>query len=270
MRGVSREAAAALHDYLDQVLAAGADPVSLGGELFAVADLLADNVTLRRALTDPSRPADVRVALMERLLEGKVGAPAFKVAGALARVRWAAIGDITTAAESLAASAILEAAERAGRLDQVEDELFRFSRLVVGDPELREALSERTPGAQRKVELVERLLGGHAAPETVVLEEQAVAHPHGQRTEAVLESYILAAAERRERMRARVVSAVPLSEAQRDRLARALSASYGKPVQLSTEVDPSVIGGMRVQVGGDLIDSTILSRLDEAKRGLVG
>jgi F-type H+-transporting ATPase subunit delta len=266
MRGVSREASASVHEYLETVLASGADPTVLGQELFAVVDLLAGTPALRRALTDPSRSAAARVGLVEQLLSGKVGGAAVKVAVALVTVRWAAAGDLTAATESLAVAALLAAAEQAGRLEQVEDELFRFARIVAGDPGLRDAFSSRAEGADRKIELVRALIGGKSAAETVVLAGQAAAHPRGLRTEAVLESLVEAAAVRRRRLIAQVVSARPLTETQRDRLAAALSAAYGRAIQVNADVDPRLIGGLRVHVGGELIDASVASRLADAQR----
>jgi F-type H+-transporting ATPase subunit delta len=270
MRGVSREAWASVHEYLETVLGAGADPTVLGQELFAVTDVLVSTAALRRALTDPSRSAEARAALVERIFTGKVGAPTLKVAVALAKVRWAGAGDVTDAAESLGVSSLLAAAEKARRLEQVEDELFRFARIVAGDSGLRDAFSGRAEGDERKIALVERLLGGVAAPETVLLAAQAAAHPRGLRTEAVLESFVAAAASRRQQLVAQVVSATPLSEAQRDRLAAALSQTYGRAIQVNVDLDPSLIGGLRVQIGGELIDSSIAGRLADARRRIAG
>jgi F-type H+-transporting ATPase subunit delta len=171
--------------------------------------------------------------------------------------------------ETYAVSALLAAAERAGRLDSVEDELFRFARMVEGDQGLRDAFSQRTAGAERKAELVRTLLRGRAASETVRLAVQAASHPRGLRTAQVLEHYVEAAAERRRQVVAHVVAASPLTTEQRNRLEAALQRRYGR-VRLNVDVDPDVIGGLRVQVGSELVDGTVSERLDEARRRLAG
>ena len=66
------------------------------------------------------------------------------------------------------------------------------------------------------------------------------------------------------------MAALPLTEAQRQRLGAALARTYGREVRLNIDVDPTVIGGLRVQIGGELFDGTMLGRLDEARRRLAG
>jgi F-type H+-transporting ATPase subunit delta len=270
MRGVSSESLAAGQDRLETLLAsAGTDPAALGEDLFAVTDVLAANPALRRALTDPARDGEAKAALVQRLFAGRVSGAAIDVLAGLARSRWSQAGDLTDAVETYATSALLAAAERAGRLDTVEDELFRFARTVEGNQGLRDAFSQRTAGPERKAELVRSLLQGRAAPETVRLAVQAAAHPRGLRTAQVLEHHVEAAAERRRQVVAHVVAAAPLTTEQRARLEAALQRRYGR-VRLNVDVDPDVIGGLRVQVGSELVDGTVSVRLDEARRRLAG
>lgn len=271
MRGASRESLAAGQERLEALLSArGTQPDNLADELFAAANLLAGSAGLRRALTDPSRAGQAKAGLVGHLLAGKVGGPAVDLLSGLVRGRWTAPSDLPDAVEALAVSAVLAAADRADRLESVEDELFRFSRIVAGTTGLRDAFSGRTEGPARKADLVERLLGGRAAPETVRLATQAAVHPRGLRTERVLEGYVEAAAERRRQVVAQVVAAVPLTTLQRERLAASLRRTYGRAIRLNIDLDPSVLGGLRVMVGGELIDGTITTRLDDAKRRLAG
>lgn len=270
MRGVSAESFAAGQERLETLLAAaGTDPAGLGDDLFAVTDVLSANPALRRALTDPARDGQAKAALVERIFTGRVSGAAVDVLAGMARSRWSEAADLADAVERYATSALLAAADRAGRLDGVEDELFRFARTVEGDQGLRDAFSHRTAGTQRKVELVRSLLRGRAAPETVRLAVQAASHPRGLRTAQVLEQYVQAAAERRQQVVAHVVAAAPLTTEQRRRLETALQRRYGR-VRLNVDVDPSVIGGLRVQVGSELVDGTVTARLDEARRRMAG
>jgi F-type H+-transporting ATPase subunit delta len=270
MQGVSRESLAESQERLETLLASpGTDRAALGDALFAVTDVLAANPGLRRALTDPAREGDAKAALVQRLFGGRLPDVAVDVVTGLVRARWSASGDITDAVETSAVSALLAAADAAGRLDGVEDELFRFARTIEGDQALRDAFSYRTQGAGRKAELARRLLQGRAAPETVRLAEQAAARPRGLRTEQVLEQYVQAAAERRRQVMAHVVAAAPLTVEQRSRLEAALRRRYGR-VQLNVDVDPAVVGGLRVQIGSELVDGTLEARIEEARRRLAG
>jgi F-type H+-transporting ATPase subunit delta len=272
MQGVSRAAVAAGQERLEALLtgSAGTDSATVGEELFAVTDVLAANPGLRRALTDPSRDGESKAGLVGRLFGGRLGDATVDLLSGLVRDRWAQAGDLVDAVERYAVAAVLAGAERAGRLDNVEDELFRFARTIAGDQGLRDAFSARTEGRERKGELVRTLLGRRAAPETVRLAVQAATTPRGLRTEQVLENYVEAAAQRRRQLVAHVVAAVPLTEQQRSRLAAALQRQYGRPIRLNVDVDPEVVGGIRVEVGSEVLDGTVASRLDDARRRLAG
>jgi len=269
MRGVSRRSLLAGQERLEALLASGGGAARLADDLFAVTGALADSASLRRALTDPSRDGEAKAGLVTQLFGGRVDGAAVDLVAGLVRDRWAATGDLTDSVEQLAVEAELASAEQAGRLDRVEDELFRFARVVGGDSGLRDAFSARSEGDERKATLVARLLPT-AAPETVRLAVQAAVAPRGLRTEHVLESFVEAAAARRRQLVAEVKVAQPLTVAQRDRLGAALADTYGRPVRLNVDLDPSVVGGIHVSVGGDVVDGTIAGRLADARRRLAG
>jgi F-type H+-transporting ATPase subunit delta len=271
MLGPSRESVAAGQERLEALLTtADVDPTRLADDLFAVTALLAGNPGLRRALTDPSRPADARAALAERLLRGQVSDQALELFSGIVRSRWSDPNDLPAAVDGLAVTSVLFNAERAGRLDAVEDELFRFGRTVAADVLLRDAFAARTVGTERKAELVRRLLEGKVTAETLRLATQAAVSPRGLRTEQVLENYVEAAAARRRQLVAEVVAASPLTERQRTRLSASLRRIYGRDIRINLDVDPDVLGGLRIQVSGELIDSTVLARLHAARRVLAG
>ncbi|WP_352396635.1 F0F1 ATP synthase subunit delta [Kineosporia sp. NBRC 101677] len=271
MQGPSRVALAAGQDRLEMLLnSVGTDAARLADDLFAVTDLVVSNAALRRALTESSRPAETRAALAARLLEGKVSGPALDLVSGLVRSQWSDSSDLTEALEGLAVTAALFGAERAERLDRVEDELFRFGRTIAGDVSLRDAFAIRTPGSDRKRQLVHQLLVGKVAPETLRLAAQAVTSPRGRRVEQVLEKFLEAAAARRRQLVADVVAATPLTEGQRARLSTALRRLYGRDIRINLDLDPEVMGGLRIMVAGELIDSTVLSRLNTARRTIAG
>jgi F-type H+-transporting ATPase subunit delta len=271
MLGASREALAAGQERLEVLLTSGGvDPTKLGDDLFSVTGLLAGNAGLRRALTDPARPADAKATLVSTLLRGQISDPALELLTGVVRSRWSEAADLVEAVDSLAVTAELYNAEKAHRLDAVEDELFRFARTVAADVSLRDAFAARTVGAERKAELVRKLLADKVSPETLRLATQAAVSPRGVRTEQALEAYLEAAAARRRQLVAEVVAATPLTEGQRARLSTALRRIYGRDIRINLDVDPEVLGGLRIQVGGELIDSTVLARLNGARRTLAG
>ncbi|MEI2777088.1 MAG: F0F1 ATP synthase subunit delta [Tetrasphaera sp.] len=267
MRGSSRAAAAAGGNALGEVLGS-LDSGEIAEGLFASLGSIEDNATLRRALTDPSREGGAKTELVRRLFGGKVPDQVVHVVATLAAQRWADERDFGDALETLAVTAVIDRAERRGKLQDVEDELFRFERIVAGNPGLRDALTNRQGNPQGKADIVARLLDGKASVETIRLAQQAVRAPRGRRLDAVLESYLRLAADRRGQLTAVVTSATPLSNEETQRLAQALGGIYGHAIQIQPIVDPAVVGGLRVAIGNEVIDGTIARKLEGARRHL--
>jgi F-type H+-transporting ATPase subunit delta len=239
-------------------------------ELFAVVSLLTSNGSLRRALSDPAMSSDLKQRLVDNLLTAKVSAPTLALVRLAARSRWSEPRDVVDALEAVAVDAAMTRAEREEQLDEVEDELFRFERIIDGEPQLRAALTNRNLPADRKQQLVHRLLDGKAAPVTVSLVERAVLFPRGRTVERVLDEFTAFAAQRRSRLIARVTSAVPLTEDQQNRLSDALAREFGHEVRLRMVVDPELVGGITVRVGDELLDASVLRQLGAARRHLTG
>jgi F-type H+-transporting ATPase subunit delta len=271
MQGSSRASLAIARTQLDAAAkASGADLVRVADDLFAVTGVLDANAGLRRGLTDPGRTADARSALVERLFGGKISAAAVDLLKGVAASRWSGPRDLPDATEALAVSATVIAADQDGQLGALEDELFRFERTIQGTHDLRDALADPRGSADDKAQLLQTLLEGKASAHTVRLARQAVLAPRGRRVDATLESYLTAAAARREQSVAHATVAAPLSAAHHDRLQASLSRLFGREIQLNVDIDPTLIGGLRVVVGDEVVDGSIQGRLEEARRRLAG
>ncbi|EFF93092.1 MULTISPECIES: F0F1 ATP synthase subunit delta [unclassified Streptomyces] len=267
MNGASREALTSARERLDALTdSTSVDAARLADELASVTALLHREVGLRRVLTDPAQSGDAKAALVQRLLAGQVGEATVDVVSGTVRSRWSQSRDLVDALEELANLADLTTAQRRGALDEVEDELFRFGRIISSSTELRAALTDRAAGATAKAELLHRLLGGRANRITERLVTRLVTAPRGRSLEAGLESLSKLAADRRGRMVAVVTSAVPLSDTQKRRLGDALGKLYGRQMHLNLDVDPELVGGVRVQVGDEIINGSLADRLDDAAR----
>lgn len=272
MQGASRESLSAARERLDALAqnTAGTDMAALAEELYSVQLLLDNTVALRRVLTDPARSGQARAGFLGELLAGQVGDAAVDLLSGLVRSRWSEPRDLADAVDVLAVDAEMIAAEQQGVLDDVEDELFRFGRIVSRERDLQSTLSDPAVTDARKAELVSGLLEGKVRPTTRRLVTRLVAHPRSRTLEAGLETYARLAAERRRRMVALVKAALPLTEEQRGRLAAALGRIYGRTVHLNIDIDDEVLGGVRVHIGDDVIDGSVATRIDEARRRLAG
>ncbi|MPY84179.1 MAG: F0F1 ATP synthase subunit delta [Actinophytocola sp.] len=262
MHAASRDALVDAEHRLDGVLGDPAvDPATVGDELFGVARLLRDEVSLRRAAADPSVSAEARQQLLRSLLDGKVGEHVWQVIETVVGSRWSNPRELLDGVRSLAVTATLVAAERAGTLESVEDELFGVARAVSNSAELDLALSDGRAPAQSRRELVQRLFGEKIGPISLALVEQIVSDPHGRGVERQLDELSELAARRRNQSVAHVVSATPLTSEQRDALSAKLDRIYGKPITLHVEIDPGVLGGIVVKVGDEVIDGSSAGRI---------
>lgn len=269
MLGSSRESLAAVRESLDsRRTEPGFD--ALSGDLFAVADLLSREKTLRVALADGGQPEAARVALVESLLASRVGPVALDTLRDVVRHRWSADSDMLTAVETLAAQAAFTVAEGDGTLGRVEEELFRFGRAIDGSADLQMTLTDPALDASTKAAVVGSLLNDRVAPATSQVLGYLAGHLRGRRADSAVEELSQLAAEQRDRVVAEVRSAIDLDADQRTRLAQALTRLKGRTVQLNVAVDPAVIGGISVRVGDEIIDGTVAARLEQARRAIAG
>jgi F-type H+-transporting ATPase subunit delta len=163
------------------------------------------------------------------------------------------------------ARALLDIVSAEGHLDDVEDELFRFARIVEGNDDLRMALSNPGLPLDRRAAIVDELLDNRALPVTRAIATFVVAAGRGHDLPAIVDRFVDLAAQTRERTVAEVRSAVALDDGQQRRIAEALSRATGKQVEVKVIVDESVLGGIVATVGDTVIDGTVRHRLDQLK-----
>jgi F-type H+-transporting ATPase subunit delta len=241
------------------------DASRLGADLFAVVDALDSSPTLRRALTDPGTLEPNRQRLVHGLFDQKVSPAAVDILAEAAAMRWAGGRTMAAALERQGVRASLMAAENSNQLEETEDELFRFARLVEANPGLRNALADRTVNLEHRHELIGSLLGGKASDVTIALAKRAVAareRTFGQ----TIEGYVTLAAAQKNRVVATVHVAKPLTDEQRERLRGSLRSQVGRDVAIQEVIDEHVLGGVRVELGDEVIEGTVAGRLHEAWR----
>jgi len=239
----------------------------MADELFAVVALLDGQPGLRNALSDPTASAEVRKQLATDVFGHQISADTLAALAQAVAQRWGSGAALVDALERQGVRVLLDVSQREGRLDEVEDELFRFSRIVASDDALRVALDDRNAELRSRETLVRDLLDGKADPVTATLAVRAVAARHRTYV-ATLEDILALAAQAQQRAVAHVTVAAPLTDDQKGRLQQTLATQAGRPVTMAVTVDPSVLGGVRVRIGDELIDGTVGARLEAAKRQL--
>ncbi|HEV7203577.1 MAG TPA: F0F1 ATP synthase subunit delta [Jatrophihabitans sp.] len=273
MRSASRQASAKLREEQHAALgdkASAAALTTLADELYAVAGLLVAQPRLRRTLGDPATAPAARTQFAESLFGSKIDKVTLQVLKAAVGLRWSSPWDLTDALERAGGDALFAAAEKDGNLDRVEDELFRFERILDADGEIATLLDEQTADVSRRTGLLESLVGAKVSPLTLTLLKHAVGSQRKRSIALAIDDLLEQAAVRQERSVARVISAVPLTAAQQERLAAALGQTYGRAISVRTALDPSIRGGLVIRVGDEVIDGSVATRIVGARTALAG
>jgi F-type H+-transporting ATPase subunit delta len=240
---------------------------ALSSELFFITDVLGSNISVRRALTDPSRDAQSKSVFVKDLLASKVGAPALGLLTEISALRWSGAKDLVQVIEQLAIEAEASAANISGELDRVEEEIFVVFNTITNSSELRKAF--KSDAVQAKSKLAQEILK-NASPSTSKLLSHMVNSWRGRSIEATFADYQWALAARRNRVIALVKVAAPITQDQQTRLVTALTSKVGQPVRINIEIDPYVIGGVSVKFADEIVDGSISNRLAGAARALAG
>jgi len=274
MRSSSRLALGNIVDRFESI-AGGLDDQGLeklADELVKVAGMLNHEIVVTRYLTVPAEDSAPRVRLIERILEGKVADPTLDVVRAAVAERWSANRDLVDAIEHVSRQALLKVAENEGRIDEVEDQLFRFSRLLDAQPRLAILLGDHTSPAEGRVGLLRNVLksvGGRSNRITNALLSHTVELLRGHQTaDEAVQSLAESAVARRGEVVAQVSAAAELTEAQRTRLSEVLSRIYDHPVAVQLQLNEELLGGLLISVGDEVIDGTLKSRLTAAEAQL--
>lgn len=244
---------------------------ALSSELVSVAQMLDREIVVTRYLTVPSEDGAPRVQLLERLLSGKVGETTLDVLRSAVSERWSANSDLIDAIEHISRQALLEVADREDKVAEVEEQLFRFSRILDAQPRLAILLGDYAVPVEGRVNLLRKVLdsaSGRVDPIVQSLLIQTVELLRGQPAEEAIQFLAEVAVARRGEVVAQVGAAAELSDAQRTRLTEVLTRIYGNPVAVQVQIDAELLGGLLIAVSDEVIDGTLASRLTAAQAQL--
>ncbi len=270
--GTSRVSVLSLRGALDEKVnnLSANDAAQFSNDLFTILTVLSSSVGMRRALTDNSRDAAAKAELISNLFGKNIGAAAQSILATAASLRWSSPSELADAIEQIAVEAESVVADKNNELDKLEDQLFDFGQVLTANPELRQALNTSADSDAGKVALLESIIKGKYANSTINLLRRVVSLRRGRNIDATLAAYSHYVTIRRNRVVAHVTTAVALDPAQQQNLISALSKAIGKTVHINVEVDPKVLGGLSIRYGDEIIDGTVINRLAEASRALVG
>lgn len=254
MGSASREALAQARSAITGRLAQSA-----GSELLQAASSIAASPALAAALGDASAPADAKTQLVGKLFGG-LSAGARSVLSAAVQGQWSNHSEFIDGVEELGLRA------ESGANAALSDELLAVADLVSRNHDLQLSLGSKLADPAGKVALVSRLLDGKVSASAAGVVRHLVAAPRGRRLDASLRHAARIAADQDGSELATVTVATPLTSEQQIRLARTLEQSAGRPVKITTVVDPALVGGIRIQLADDIIDGSIRARLEDLRQ----
>jgi F-type H+-transporting ATPase subunit delta len=234
-------------------------------DLFVVADAISSSTQLRGILSDSSTESAAKDDLIDRVFKTKVSANALEFVKKVVALRFSRSMDLVIVLEQLGVHAASATASKTSVLDQVQDELFSFQQVVASDRDLQFALSNKSAPNETKLALVKALIGSKAHLVTQALINQAVGSARGRRVAVVIDQFAKQVAAYGQSLVATVTVSKALDQSQIERLRSTLAGTYGQQVSLNVEIDPSILGGMVVQIAGEIIDGSVSTRLQNLK-----
>lgn len=245
----------------------GSIDLATAEQLFTAARSIGGSLQLRAIIADQSTDADAKRAAIDAVFGSSFGPDALSLLKTVVGSRWSNGDELLGGIEELGLRA---AAESADDGTTIESELFAFSRAVSSDAELELAVGSKLGDTASKVQLIQTLIGGKVSPQTLTIVQQLVQQPRGRRIGALVRYAASVVADQSGLLVATVTSARPIGPEQLERLRTGLSKSYGRALEINSVIDPAVIGGVRVQIGDDVIDGSVASRLNELRLQLAG
>jgi F-type H+-transporting ATPase subunit delta len=264
MRSATREALAAARAELSSL---GKVDLAIAEELFSAGRIIGGSAQLTSMLADTSTDADEKLAVLKAVFGAGLSETTVTLLGAAVANRWSSADDLLAGIEELG---IRAAAESAPAEVNIDAELFGFGSAVNSNPELELAVSSKLGTVESKVALVETLLAQKVSPQTLLIVRHLMQQPRGRRIGELLRTAASLVADQSGLSVATVTSATPIAADQLDRLQRALAAKFGRDLKLNLVIDSSLIGGLRVQVGDNVIDDSVSSKLKELRLQLAG
>jgi F-type H+-transporting ATPase subunit delta len=266
MASSTRQALAAAKEALSPQLAKA--DLKFAEEIFGIGAAIGSSIQLRNILSDPSGEKKAKAGALQSVFGKAVSKEALEFANTLSGYRWSKGGDLVAAFTQLGVFTIAGIVAKAKKLEELEAELFAFNQALASDRELQTAFSSRQASLEAKLELIEALTKKKVSEAANILLRNAIINARNVRLAVVLDSFIKQVSAYASRLVANVTVAAELSKSQLERLEATLTKTYGQEINLNVEIDPSILGGVKVQVSGEIIDGSVVARLNQAKMQL--
>ena len=243
------------------------DAWRIGNELFTITKVLDDSIQLERALTDPSRPVADKVAVLKELLGDNAHPMTMEIMTDLVSRRWSRARDIANAVEDFGVDAMMYYADATDATLQVSIELSELHSALLNLPVVRAKLYDYQATSEARVKLFREVFSGKTLNKvTMRLAEHATCNLRRRRYLETIQWLINKFSRHMGESMVTVTTATPLKKEQIKRLVEVYSAKVGRQVHINSVVDPTVMGGMRIQVGDEVTDNTVVAQLQNLHR----
>lgn len=243
------------------------DAWRIGNELFTITKVLDDSIQLERALTDPSRPVADKVAVLKELLGDNAHPMTMEIMTDLVSRRWSRARDIANAVEDFGVDAMMYYADATDATLQVSIELSELHSALLNLPVVRAKLYDYQATSEARVKLFREVFSGKTLNKvTMRLAEHATCNLRRRRYLETIQWLINKFSRHMGESMVTVTTATPLKKEQIKRLVEVYSAKVGRQVHINSVVDPTVLGGMRIQVGDEVTDNTVVAQLQDLHR----
>ena len=245
----------------------GEDAWRIGNELFTITSALDHNIQLERALTDPSRPVEDKVAVVKTLIGNQAHPLVMEIMSDLVSRRWSRVSDIANAVEDFGVDGMMSYADHTNTTLQVSIELAELHSALLNLPVVRTKLYDATVSSEARIKLLYSLIGdADFTKVTKRLAEHATCNLRNRRYLQTIQWLINKFSRHMGESMVTVTTATPLSKEQVEKLIAIYTAKTGHPVHINSVVDPTVMGGMRIQVGDEVTDNTVVAQLQHLQR----
>ncbi len=245
----------------------GEDAWRIGNELFTITSALDHNIQLERALTDPSRPVEDKVAVVKTLIGNQAHPLVMEIMSDLVSRRWSRVSDIANAVEDFGVDGMMYYADHTNTTLQVSVELAELHSALLNLPVVRTKLYDATVSSEARIKLLYSLIGdADFTKVTKRLAEHATCNLRNRRYLQTIQWLINKFSRHMGESMVTVTTATPLSKEQVEKLIAIYTAKTGHPVHINSVVDPTVMGGMRIQVGDEVTDNTVVAQLQHLQR----
>lgn len=242
----------------------GTADLALAEDLFSAGRTIGTSLQLRSLLAEPARDPSVKSSAVQAVFGASLSENAIAVLVSIVSERWSSADDLLASIEDAGIRCAADSTE-----SDVAAELFAVEQMVTGSPELELTVGSKLGSPAAKSELVSTLLAGRVSTATLAIVRHLVQQPRGRRISKLVLEAATIVAEQEDSVVATVSTAAPLDEASRARLRSALAGRYGT-VKLNELVDPSLVGGVRIVIGDEVIDGSVAARLAELRQQLAG